>query len=143
MPRSKNSSGVYRPKLKKLRTSRLSRSANVPDPGRVRNGYGWQGAFEPPPEDGAQTKRSDREIPVPISHTDAETKKTSELMPPKKNDHIYIFMYAYAWWLYKVGEGGGAHGMFHIERRRDSSRCRAFGTNCGRMAFFRPTRVVC
>ena len=40
MPRSKNSSGVHCPKYKKLRTSRLSRSAHVPDPGQVRNGYG-------------------------------------------------------------------------------------------------------
>ena len=40
MPRSKNSSGVYRPKYKKLRPSRSSRSAHVPDPGQVRNGYG-------------------------------------------------------------------------------------------------------
>ena len=39
MPRSKNSSGVYRPKNKNVRTSRLSRSAHVPDPGQVRNGY--------------------------------------------------------------------------------------------------------
>ena len=40
MPRSKNSSGVYHPKYKILRTSRLSRSAHVPDPGQVRDGYG-------------------------------------------------------------------------------------------------------
>ena len=40
MPRSKNSSGVYRPKFKNLGTSRLSRSAHVPDPGQVWNGYG-------------------------------------------------------------------------------------------------------
>ena len=40
MPGSKNSSGVYRPKYKKLRTSHLSRSAHVADPGQVRNGYG-------------------------------------------------------------------------------------------------------
>ena len=40
MPRFKNSSGVYRPKYKNLCTSRLSRSAHVPDPGQVRNGYG-------------------------------------------------------------------------------------------------------
>ena len=40
MLRSKKSSGVYHPKLKKLRTSRLFRSAHVPDPGQVRNGYG-------------------------------------------------------------------------------------------------------
>ena len=38
--KSKNSSGVYRLKYKKLRTFRLSRSAHVPDPGQVRNGYG-------------------------------------------------------------------------------------------------------
>ena len=40
MPKSKNSSGIYCPKCKILRTSRLSRSACVPDPGQVRNGYG-------------------------------------------------------------------------------------------------------
>ena len=37
MPRSKNSSGVYRPKYKNLRTFFLSRSAHVPDPGQVYN----------------------------------------------------------------------------------------------------------
>ena len=40
MPRSNNSSGVYCPKYKNLRSPRLSRSAHVPDPGQVRNGYG-------------------------------------------------------------------------------------------------------
>ena len=40
MPRSENSSGVYCPKHQNFRTSRLSRSAHVPNPGQVRNGYG-------------------------------------------------------------------------------------------------------
>ena len=47
-PRAKNSSGVYRRNYNHLRTSRLSRSAHVPDPGQVQNGYGRARA---PPED--------------------------------------------------------------------------------------------
>ena len=75
MPKSKNSSGVYHPKHKILRTSRLSRSAHVPDRGQVRNGYGRAEAFEPPPEDGARTKLFDREFQFRESHTEAETEK--------------------------------------------------------------------
>ena len=40
MPRSKNSSGVYHPKYKKKRTSRLSRSASIRILVDVRDGYG-------------------------------------------------------------------------------------------------------
>ena len=37
-----------------------------------------RGALEPPPENGARTKRSDLEIPVRESRTEAETKKTPD-----------------------------------------------------------------
>ena len=45
-----------------------------------------RGALEPPPEDGARTKLFDRELQFRESHTEAETKKTLDRMPEKKND---------------------------------------------------------
>ena len=82
MPISKNSSGVYRPNAKTLRNSRLSRSAHVPDPGQVRNGYAR--AFEPSPEDGPRTKLFDQEFQFRESHTEAETEKLLTESPQKR-----------------------------------------------------------
>ena len=77
MPRSKNSSGVYRPQYRKNRVpaclvQRLSAFTS-----RCRTDKAGRGALEPPPDDGARTKRFDREIPVRESHTEAETEKNS------------------------------------------------------------------
>ena len=50
LPRSKNSSGVYRPKYKIKRSSRYSRSASIRVCVEVRNGYGQsqRGSGRPP-----------------------------------------------------------------------------------------------
>ena len=47
-----------------------------PIPARCGTDTAGLGAFEPSPEDGARTKRFDREIPVPRFHTEAETKNS-------------------------------------------------------------------
>ena len=54
-----------------------------------------RGALEPLPEDGARTKLFDRESQFRESHTEAQTKKTPDRIPEKKNNRIffYIFMY--------------------------------------------------
>ena len=49
-----------------------------------------RGALEPPLEIGARTKLFDREFQFRESHTWAETKKTTDRMPDKKNDLIYL-----------------------------------------------------
>ena len=61
-----------------------------PIPVRCGKDTAGQGAFEPPPEDGARTKLFDRKFQFVESHTEAETKKllTEQL---KKND-IYLFI---------------------------------------------------
>ena len=69
MPRSKNSSGVYRPKYKKSallaclaqRLSTFTSMCGTDTAGR--------GGLEPPPEDGARTKLFDREFQLRESHT--------------------------------------------------------------------------
>ena len=62
MPRSKNSSGVYRPKYKKIAPfSLVSLSPRT----RSRPGYSTVRGVEPPPEDGARTKRFHRNVSVP------------------------------------------------------------------------------
>ena len=50
-----------------------------------------RGAFEPPPEPGACTKLFDQEFQFRESHSEAETKKTPDRMPEKKNDLIHIY----------------------------------------------------
>ena len=58
---------------------------------RCRTDKGGRGALEPPPENGARTKRFDREFQFRESYTEAETKKTPDRIK-KRNDHIdYIF----------------------------------------------------
>ena len=70
MPRSKNSSGIYRPKYtKKAHFSLISlsvypRSRRCAE--RIRQG---RGALKPPHEDGARTKPFDREFQFRESHT--------------------------------------------------------------------------
>ena len=79
MPRSKNSSGVYRPKCKKKNAllaclvQRLSAFTS-----RCRTDKGGRGALEPLPERGGRTKRFGREFQSRESHTEAETKKTPD-----------------------------------------------------------------
>ena len=64
-----------------------------PIPARCGTDTAGRGAFEPPPEDGARTKLFDPKFPFDESHTGAETKKTPDQIPAKKNDHIvYIFI---------------------------------------------------
>ena len=46
--------------------------------------------MEPPPEDGARTKLFDREFQFRESHTEAETKKTPDRIPPEKWSYIYL-----------------------------------------------------
>ena len=92
MPRSKDSSGVYRPKKKKnallaCLAQRLSAFTS-----RCRTDAAGRGALEPSPEDGARTKRFDGEFQFRESHTERpRRKKTPDRIPPKKNDHIYIY----------------------------------------------------
>ena len=50
---------------------------------------GGRGALEPPPEDGALTKRFDREFQFRESHTEAETRETPDRMK-KKRSIIYM-----------------------------------------------------
>ena len=81
------------PEIKKKRTSsflaqRLSAFAS-----RCGTDTAGRGALEPPPEDGARTKLVDREFQLRESHTEAETEKTPDRIPPKKNDQIYIYIY--------------------------------------------------
>ena len=55
-----------------------------------------RGAFEPPPEDGARTKLFDREFQFRESHTEAETKKNPDRIPPPKMIlYIYIIFDLY------------------------------------------------
>ena len=89
MPRSKNSSGVYRLHNEKKSAhlaclvQRLSAFTS-----RCKTDKAGRGALEPTLEDGVRTKRFDREIPVRESHTEAETKKTPDRI--KKNNIINI-----------------------------------------------------
>ena len=65
MPRSKNSSGVYRPEYKKQRTSRLSRSASIRVHVDVRNGYGMARGVGAAPGGWRLNKAIWPRIPVP------------------------------------------------------------------------------
>ena len=68
-----------------------------PIPARCGTDTAGQGAFEPPPEDGARTKLFDREFQFRVSHTEAETEKTPTESPPKRmiihsRIHLYIYI---------------------------------------------------
>ena len=89
-------SGVYRPKYKNLRTSRLSRSAHVPDPGQVRNGYGRaRGVWA-----ALRGRRSNeaiwpRILVARIACWGRDGKKAPHRIPPPKNDHRRTGIYLY------------------------------------------------
>ena len=93
MPKSNNSAGVYRPKYKKnaLLAGLVQRLSAFTS--RCRTDKGGRGALEPPPEDGARTKRFDRKFQFRESHTEAETKKTPDRIKRKKNGRIYIYIF--------------------------------------------------
>ena len=57
--------GVYRSKYKILGTSRLSRSAHVPDPGQVRNGYDRVRGVRAAPRRRRSNEAILRRVPVP------------------------------------------------------------------------------
>ena len=65
-----------------------------PIPARCGTGTAGREAFEPPPEDGARTKRLDREFQFRESHTEAETKKTPDRIK-KQNEYIYLVYLLY------------------------------------------------
>ena len=97
MPRSKNSSGEYRRKYEKVSllaclVQRLSAFTSRSEH------KGGQGALEPPPEDGARTKRFDREFQFREPHTEAETKKTPDRVI-KRNEWSYIFVHRASFFL--------------------------------------------
>ena len=89
MPISMNSAGVYRPKYKTLRTSRLPRFAHVSIPLRCGTDTAGRGAFEPPPEDvfysfkpcKHQTKQKT------LKACRRQAKQTLESMPPQNSKH--------------------------------------------------------
>ena len=88
MPRSKNSSGVYRPKYQNLHFSLVSlspRTRSRPGAERIRQGEGCLR----PPEDGARTKRFDREIQLRESHTEAGTKK----IPGRTRNKMIVYIF--------------------------------------------------
>ena len=94
MPRSNNSSGVYRPKSKKLRTSRLFRSAHVPDPGQVRNGYGRaRGVWAAPRRRRSNEAIWPRIIVPRIAYWGRDGKKLLTEAPPEKWLCIFIYIY--------------------------------------------------
>ena len=64
-----------------------------PRSGRGAADKAGRGVLQPPPEDAARTKRFDRELLLRESHTEAETKKTPDRTPPKKNDNRYIYIF--------------------------------------------------
>ena len=65
-----------------------------PMPARCGTDTAGRGAFEPPSEDGARTKLFDREFQFRELHTEAETEKTPDRIPLKKNDNIdYTFTF--------------------------------------------------
>ena len=88
MSRSKNSSGVYYPEYEKnaILASLVQRLSAFTS--RCRTDKGGRGTLEPPPEDGARTKRFDREFQYRESHTEAKTKKT----PGRKKRIIYKYI---------------------------------------------------
>ena len=65
MPRSKNSSGAYRLKIKNIALSACLVQRLYAFTTRCRTDKAGQGGLEPSPEGGARTKRFDQEIPVP------------------------------------------------------------------------------
>ena len=106
-PRSKNSSGVYRPKYKKCALLACVAQPTYPIPARSGTDTAGRGAFEPPPEDGARTKLFHREFQFRESHTEAETEKTPDRISRKKNDHIYIYIYFLTLLLYSFWTSRG------------------------------------
>ena len=66
-----------------------------PIPARCGTDTAGRGAFEPLHEDGARTKLFDREFQFRESHTEAETEKTPDRSPPKK-EWSYIYLYTFA-----------------------------------------------
>ena len=85
-----------------------------PMPARCGTDTAGRGAFEPPTEDGPRMKLQvfDLEFQFRESHTEAETEKTPDRIPPQNNDRIYQVYKGFARML-RVGQGSTSTCSIH------------------------------